>query len=311
MRVFTPDETAARLPYDRLVAGLDRVLAGGLAAPDRHHHTMPRSGEADAVLLLMPCWQGAEGYGGVKIVNVTPGNAARGLPAIAASYLVFDERTGSHLALLDGGTLTARRTAAVSALAASKLARPESSRLLVVGAGRVASELPHAYRAGLPITRVDVWNKTAANAERLVARLVAEGIDAHLCADLEAGVASADVVACATLAAEPVVKGAWLRPGQHVDLIGAFTPAMREVDDAAIAKAAIWVDTRTALTEAGELILPIRAGVITAGDVRGTLPELCAHGAPARADGAITLFKSVGSAAEDLAAAIVALEGGI
>jgi ornithine cyclodeaminase/alanine dehydrogenase-like protein (mu-crystallin family) len=307
MRVYSAEETAAALPYAKLVDAIEAMFASGATAPLRHHHTMPREGERDAVLLLMPAWSG-RGHGGVKIVNVTPGNAARGLPSITASYLLFEELTGKHLAIFDGATLTARRTAAVSALAARHLAREEARTLLVVGAGRIARELPAAFSAVRPIERVLVWNHTGKNGHALVEELRSDGFAAEFTGDLEAAVGQADITSCATLSTDPVVQGAWLKPGQHLDLIGAFTPQMRETDDEAMRRAKVFIDTEGALTEAGEIRQPIEAGVIAREDIRGTLYDLCSGRGGWRDPDDITLFKGVGHAVEDLAAATVALE---
>lgn len=308
MRVYSPEETAAALPYGRLVDAVEKIFAGGATAPLRHHHTMRREGEPDAVLLLMPAWSDGRGKGGVKIVNVTPGNATRGLPSITASYLLFDEETGKHLAIFDGATLTARRTAAVSALAARHLARQDARTLLVVGAGTVARQLPAAFAAVRPIEKVLVWNRSEANGRLLAQALAEDGFDAEFARDLQGAVGMADIVSCATLSAEPVVRGAWLKPGQHLDLIGAFTPAMRETDDEAMRRAKVFVDTEAALSEAGELRIPLETGVISRADIRGTLYELCGSNNSWREPGDITLFKGVGHALEDLAAAGLALE---
>ena len=244
----------------------------------------------------MPAWREG-GLLGVKLVTVFPGNRERGLASVGSSYLLCDGETGQHLALLDGDTLTARRTAAASALAASFLARPDAARLLVVGAGHVAALLPEAYAAVRPIRTVRVWNRSPPGAAALADELRARGFDAAPAPDLRAAVAEADIVSCATLATAPLVHGAWVQPGTHLDLIGGFTPAMRETDEAAVRQARVFVDTEVALVEAGDL-----AG-LPAAAVQGTLTTLCS-GAPGRkSSGETTLFKSVGTALEDLAAA--------
>lgn len=291
MRILNAEATREALPFDRLIPALREAFAAGAEVPERHHHALP-----GGTLLLMPAWQGA--YLGVKIVTVHPGNAARGLPAVHAQYLLSDAETGRPLALMDGGVITARRTAAASALAASFLAPPNARRLLLVGAGRVASLLAPAHRAVRPIERVEVWNRSPARADALVAELRAEGFDAARADDLEAASGRADIVSCATLSAEPLIHGAWLRPGTHLDLVGAFTPAMREADEEAVRRAAVYIDTDAALQEAGELAgIPREA-------VRGTLADLCTgRVVPSAPASGLTLFKSVGTALEDLAAA--------
>lgn len=308
MRVYSSDETAERLPYPALLDALAAAYAEGLEAPLRHHHTMPKEGEPDATLLLMPAW--GPRIGGVKIVNVTPGNGARGLPAIMASYLVFSAETGRHEAILDGAVLTARRTAAQGALGARLLARPDSRHLLVVGAGRVAEELPAAFAAALPIERVTVWNRNPEGARRLAERLSAEGWQAGASDDLEAAVGEADVISCATLSEEPLIRGAWLKPGQHLDLIGSFTPAMREADDEAVRRARVYVDCEGARVESGDIRAPLESGALAEADILGTFYDLCSGAPPARGTEDITLFKGVGNAVADLAAAGVALASG-
>ncbi|WP_237153083.1 ornithine cyclodeaminase family protein [Oryzibacter oryziterrae] len=307
MKIFSAEDTAAALPYDRLIEGIRVAFAEGFQAPLRHHHTMPRTEEADAVLLLMPSWAGNGTYGGVKIVNVTPGNAARGLDAVTSSYILFDEVTGRHLALLDGGTLTSRRTAAASALAASYLAREDARSLLVVGAGRVGAEIPAAYKAIRPIERVTVWNPTERRGAALVASLQAEGWDARFEPDLPKAIAQADIISCATLSKAPLVTGDLLRPGQHLDLIGSFTPEMREADDAAMQKGRVFIDTEAAAVESGDIRLPLASGALDRASL-ATLYDLCGNKTQGRRSAEeITIFKGVGVAIEDLAAAIVAV----
>lgn len=302
MRLLDASETEAALPFVRLVPALRDAFAKGATVPMRHHHPVEQPGGGPAaILLLMPAWQ--EQYLGVKLVTVHPANPERGLPAVHALYLLSDAGTGQPVALLDGGVLTARRTAAASALAARFLAREDASSLLLVGAGRVASGIPAAMRTVRPIRRVRVWNPSCGRAEALVQALRAQGLDAALAGELEAEVGQADIVSCATLSSEPLVRGAWLRPGTHLDLVGAFTPAMREADADAVARAAVYADTEAALHECGELAELQPAGL------RGTLESLCRGTAPGRVDAQeVTLFKSVGTALEDLAAAALAVE---
>ena len=304
MRNIDADATRAALPFERLIPALHAAFAAGCEVPPRHHHTIAATG-GDATLLLMPAWI-PEQFLGVKIVNVFPGNGARGIPALASSFVLCDGGTGQHLALIDGNEITARRTAAVSALAASFLARPESTRLLVVGAGRVASLLPEALRAVCPIAEVEVWNRNRGNSEVLAGRLRSAGFDARAVADLETALAAADIVSCATLSTEPLVRGVWLRPGTHVDLVGSFARHMREADDDAVRRASVFVDTAAALDESGDLAQPIANGALSRDNVAATLADLCRrqHGGRC-ADQEITLFKSVGTALADLAAAVL------
>ena len=250
----------------------------------------------------MPAWR-TGGLLGVKVVGVFPGNSARRQPAVLSSYLLCDATTGAHLALLDGNEITARRTAATAALGAAFLARADASRLLVVGAGRVGAELPAAMRAVRPIDQVAVWNRTPGPAAALVAQLNEAGFAASVAPDLEAAVRAADIVSCATLATEPVVHGAWLEPGVHLDLIGSFTPAMRETDDEAVRRGQMFIDGRAGLEESGDLLLPVRSGALHP-DACTTLAALCRGEHPGRTEAAgVTIFKAVGTALADLAAA--------
>jgi ornithine cyclodeaminase len=302
--VFDAAKTAAALPFDRLIAALREAFTTGAEVPLRHRHDIAQPDGSTAALLLMPAWR-ATGRFGVKVVSVFPGNGARGLPSVSASYLLCDGETGAHLALIDGGEITRRRTAAASALAGSYLARADAASLLIVGSGHVGGLMAEAYRAVRPIARVRIWNIRPAGAERLAARIGAEAVT-----DLQAAVRDADIVSCATLSHVPLVRGEWLRPGTHLDLIGGFTPAMREADDDAVRRARVFIDTDAALAEAGDLIDPIAHGALRREDIAGSLFSLCRGETRGRRDAAeITLFKSVGSALEDLAAAGLAYGG--
>ncbi len=250
----------------------------------------------------MPAWQRA--FVGIKIVTIFPENGKRLLPGLFSSYLLCDGETGRHVALIDGNEITSRRTAGIAALGAAFLAREDSRKLLIAGSGRIASLLADAFRVVRPIDKVAVWNINEAGAARLVFDLRERGIDAEVAHDLERAVGEADIVSCATLAAKPIIKGEWLKPGAHLDLIGSFTPFMREADDEVFRRGHVWLDTYDALKESGELLDPIRDGVITLDDIRSSLAELCRGERKGRANaGEITVFKAVGNALSDIAAA--------
>jgi alanine dehydrogenase len=307
MRRLGLEETRAALPFRQLVEALRDMFAKGCEMPVRHHHTVKVPGEPDATLLLMPAWQEG-GYIGVKTVTVFPGNSARGRMAVNASYALVSAENGETLAMIDGGELTARRTAAASALAADYLARKEASHLLVAGTGRLALNLVEAHASVRPIRRVTIWGRDRAKAEDVAARAASLGFEARAADSLEAACGEADIVSCATLSSVPIIKGDWLRPGVHVDLIGAFRPDTRESDDEAIRRSSVFVDTRAGATsEAGDIVIPIRTGVLKADAIAADLYELTRGlhiGRTAEAE--ITLFKSVGAALEDLAGAILA-----
>ncbi|MGQ7793099.1 ornithine cyclodeaminase family protein [Faunimonas sp. B44] len=317
MRFVSAPEVVDRLPFPALVERLREAFGAGAVVPVRHHHAIERPGEPDATLLLMPAWSDfaqeglGDGHIGVKIVDVFPGNAVRGIPSVSGLYVLMSGDTGAPLAVIDGQSLTARRTAAASALAATYLARPDSRRLLMIGAGALAPNLIEAHAAVRPIEEVLIWNRSAGRAADLADALAGRPFSVDVVTDLEAAAGRADVISCATLSSAPVVRGAWLRPGVHLDLVGGFTPAMREADDAAVRAARLFVDTRAgALEEAGDLVQPMAAGIIGEADVAADLFELCRGEAEGRRSAAeITLFKSVGTALEDLAAAIEVVSG--
>jgi ornithine cyclodeaminase len=290
----------AALDFRTLVDALREAFVAGATAPVRTSHAVTPEGDR---VLLMPAWDGA-GLG-VKIVTVFPRNRERGLASVAALYVLMDGTTGHPRALIDGEALTLRRTGAASALASTYLSRRDARRLVVVGTGALAPTMAAAHCAVRPIERVDVWGRAVDRAEATAAQLRAQGLPAHAADDLDAALAQADIVTCATTSTEPIVRGARIRPGTHVDLVGAFTPAMRESDDALVQRASVFVDTYAgALKEAGDLVQPIAAGVIAREHVRAELADLCAGRHPGRTrDDEVTLFKSVGTALEDLCAA--------
>ncbi len=295
MRVFDAEATRAALPLPALIGALRAMFASGCEVPARHLHQVGDAG----TLLLMPAWR-VGGFFGLKTIGIFPANAALGMPALHATYLLFDAATGVPLALMNGNEITARRTVAASALAASFLARRGARRLLVVGAGRVAALLADAMRCVLPgLDDVAVWSRNPASAAALAARIGARAV-----ADLPGAVRSADIVSCATLSTRALVQGGWLAAGAHLDLIGGFTPAMRECDGAAVARASVFVDTAEALAKAGDLLSASAEGCFEPAALQATLAQLCRGEHPGRKhESEITLFKSVGTALEDLAAA--------
>ena len=306
LRVYSAAEVHAALPWAALARALeDAFAAGDTQVPLRHVHAL---GDG-ASLLLMPAW--SAGALGVKLVTVMPKATGQGLPTVQASYLLSERTSGAPLALLDGDALTVRRTAAASALAARHLARSDAHTLLMVGAGHLSPWLVRAHAALRPaLTRVLIWARRSDRAQALAGQLRTEGIAAELAVDLTAAVAQADIVSCATTSTEPLVQGAWLRPGTHLDLVGGYRPDMREADDEAMARCErIVVDTRAgALSEAGDLVQALARGVITPERISGELGELLSGDCAGRtAPGQITLFKSVGTALEDLAAAQLVL----
>jgi ornithine cyclodeaminase len=261
----------------------------------------------------MPAWSdfgaaGAspEGFIGVKVVTVSPDNNAIQKPAVMGLYLLLDGVTGEPRALIDGQRLTQWRTACASALAATYLARKDASRLLVIGAGALAPFLVKAHSAVRPIREIRIWNRTPANAGTVAAELARQGFPAKAAGELGEELGWADIISSATISRTPLINGARLKPGVHVDLVGGFTPEMREADDDAVRRARIYVDTRAGATrEAGDIVQPLASGVLQADAIVADLHELARNRKQGReSDAEITLFKSVGAALEDLAAGV-------
>ena len=309
MQILDAQTVAEALPYDQLIDALRVAFAGSVEVPLRAHHVVPVPGGQNGTLLLMPAWQSGSDLG-VKIATVFPDNAKVALPAVHASYFLMDASTGVPMAVLDGTELTVRRTAAASALASGYLSRQNASRLLMVGTGNLAPHLIEAHCTARSIDEVAIWGRRREAAVELAERVNAAGRTVTISDNLESSARDVDIISCATLSDEPLIRGDWLSPGQHLDLVGAFTPQMAEADTAAVAKSDVYVDTRSgALTESGELVQAIEVGVLKETDIRGELAEL-ASGAIAGRESAeqLTLFKSVGTALEDLAAARLAAD---
>ena len=309
MRIIGANEVEAALDYPVLAERLRQMFRSGCAVPLRHHHTIPNDGGSDATLLIMPAWQSGR-HIGIKMVTVYPDNAKASLPSVMGTYMLLDGKTGQPQALIDGPSLTLRRTAAASALAARYLAREDCERLLMVGTGALAPHLILAHASVRPICNVLIWGRDPEKAAKLAGRLDRPDFRVAATTDLEGAARGAHVISCATLSRDPLVQGDWLEPGTHIDLVGGFTPEMRETDDAAMSKARIFVDTREGATkEAGDIVQPLKSGLITEDDIAGDLFELTrGERAGRRFYDQITLFKSVGTALEDLAAAQLVVE---
>lgn len=302
MKVFDAASVRAALPWPELIAAIEALFVRGASVPQRQALTIEGTGGADGTLLLMPAWIGGDSIG-VKAVTFFPGNSALGLSTISAAYLLFDGRTGAIRAACDGDEITVRRTAATSAAAAKRLARPDAARLLVVGAGQLSANMAEAHAAVRAYRTIEIYARKADKAAEVVERLRAEGIAATVAADLEASARAADVISCCTSATSPVICGRWLKPGAHLDLVGAFKADMRECDDEAVRRATIFVDARPGALLAGDLSQPIAAGVIAESAICADFRDLVAGEHPGRSsENEITLFKSVGNAIEDLAA---------
>ena len=310
LRFVDADTVARNLPFADLIEALRKAFAAtDVTAPARNHYGLDGLASGSPVLLSMPAWSGRLGIG-TKLVTVYPDNHKLGLPSIHGVYVLMDAATGRPEAVFDAGELTARRTAAASALASRFLSRPDSRTLLMVGTGRLSRVLPLAHAAVRPVERVLVWGRSVDNARETVLSLQSQGMQAEPAVSLKLACAQADIVSCATLSSAALVLGDWLKPGTHVDLVGAFKPTMRETDDRVLARAdTVWCDTtQGVLAEGGDVVQALASGALDASRIRGELADLCrAAQAPPRAQQGITVFKSVGAALADLAAARLCL----
>jgi alanine dehydrogenase len=282
-----------------LVEPLRRAFRSRAHSPERTQydlepHNIPRT------LLLMPAWQ-PDGDIGVKIATVFPDNAHRGLPSVNAAYLLLSGKTGQPRAWIDGRALTLIRTAAVSALASDLLAPAMPGVLLMVGPGALSRYLIEGHLAVRKYQSVLIWGRDRRKAGDLARDLGARGWPVSVATDLETAARSADVISCATLAEQPLIKGLWLKSTCHLDLVGSFKPDMREADDDCMRDAFTAVDTLAALEESGDLIVPLERGVIAKEGIFSLNTLLTRNSAAPRA--CKTVFKSVGVAHADLAVA--------
>lgn len=315
MRVLSADDVRRAVPMLDAINAVERAFislsTGQADVPLRAHIATP---ERAAVSFFMPARLG-DGSGqaalGLKVVSVFPQNQARGEPSIYALVAIFDPESGRPLAVLDGTYLTALRTGAASGVATRHLARPDASVLALFGAGAQALPQALAVCAVRPIARIWIVNRTPARAAQLAERLRGAGYAGEI---LVAGVpaealAEADVVCAATSSPTPVFQDEWLRPGVHINGVGSFKPSMAELPAATLARARIVVDQRQAAwAEAGELIQAREAGLIDEQTIVGELGEVAAGLRIGRSTAEeITLFKSVGNAAQDVAVAALAL----
>lgn len=296
----------ALLDYPTLVAVLRRAFAANYTTPLRHHHNFDNPKAArHSTLLLMPSWDN-EKYLGVKMVTISPENKKHQLPTIQGTYFLFELTTGVPLLQCDARLLTVKRTAAASALASTYLSRPDSNRLAMIGTGYLAPHLIEAHAAIRPIREVQIWGRDLTKAQRIAESLSIEGVTIQAVSDLEAAVLEADIISSATLSQDPIIKGKWLQPGQHLDLVGSYLPTHREADDEVIQRGVIFVDTLEGATkESGDIVLPLQNGLLQHSDIKGDLFSMCRSSAKSlREDSSsITVFKSVGHALEDLATA--------
>ncbi len=306
LTIVDDQQVTALTPWPALIDAIRDAFRQGGVSPVRHHHSIPGNDRGDITLLLMPAWN-QNGDFGIKLATIAPSNAALGHPTLHGAYVLFSGATGIPRAILDAGVLTARRTAAASALASRYLSRPDSKTLLMIGTGRVARQLIAAHCSVRPIEEVRIWGRDATHAEDAAEQSSREtGISCVCVPDVETGASGADIISSATPSEQPLLLGGWVGLGTHVDLVGAYKPTMCEADAELIRKAdQVFVDTvEGAKDEAGDLIQAVQAGTFSFDEVAGDMYHMSSRGVSLRNDSnEITLFKSVGSALQDLAAA--------
>ena len=305
MRNISKEEIEKSLDYNSLIPRLKTAFQGNYTVPMRHHHDFENPfASRESTLLLMPAWEAGK-HVGVKIVTVSPENGKHDLPAIQGMYMLINAQTGTPEALMEAKTLTVKRTAAASALAASFLAKADTKKMLMVGTGALAPELIRAHASVRPIEEVELWGRNFEKAKELAKEISTKSLKVTAVENLEEAVGRADLISCATLSQKPLIKGEWLRSGQHLDLVGAYRPDMREADNSCVTRANVYVDTYAGATkECGDIGIPLKEKLIEVSDIKGDLFGLCRSEVKGRLeDSEITYFKSVGHALEDLAAA--------
>ncbi|WP_210546479.1 hypothetical protein [Rhodoferax sp. PAMC 29310] len=303
MQTIDQQEVARHTAYGSLIESLAQGLLEPIESPPRGHFNPNHDASS---VLVMSAWK-PRGVMGVKIVAIWPENNAKGKPAVSGTYVLLSCEDGTTLAVMDGTELTLRRTAAVAALGAKKLARPTSQRLAVLGTGALSTHLALAHHSVFSLTETVIWGRHLDKAQAVVAELAKQGVAAVASTDLQATLAATDIAVAATTATTPFISSDWVQPGTHLGLVGAFTADMSEAEPQLMTKARIFVDTREGVMQkGGEVLQALRAGLITESDICGELKDLLAPSTPATgglSDQEITIFKTVGFASQDLVAA--------
>ena len=291
--------------YGEFIPLLKDAFCGDYEVPQRHHYDYDNGvGPNKSVLLIMPAWSNKE-YVGVKVVTVSPYNGDFNLPGIQGVYTLIEAKNGLVKAQIDAKTLTVKRTAATSALASTFLSRGNSKTLLMVGTGALAPELIQAHCAVRPIKKVLIWGRNADKALALCETLNMPGVHFQTVSSVEKGMADADIISVATMSHDPLIFGRWLKPGQHLDLVGAYRPDIRESDDESVSRSSVFIDHEGAMKEGGDVVIPLNNGTLAKSEIKADLFELCSGSKIGRTSKEeITWFKSVGHALEDLAGAL-------
>ena len=299
------DFIAGHTDYKILISKIRQGFSfSSIEVPQRHHHHIANPPETEnSTLLIMPSWDPGKDLG-VKIVTVSPQNSKYNLPSINGTYIYFDAQKGIPKAILEAKLLTAKRTAATSALAASYLAKKNASSMLMIGTGLLSVELILAHCSVRPIKKVYVWGRDFQKSKAVCEQLKDKNFEIQPITDLDEAIGQVDIISAATLSKESLIKGKLLKRGQHIDLVGAFKQNMREADDETIQRSSVFVDTYGGMNESGDIFIPLQNGILKETDVKSDLFELCKEEKDGRNNEMeITLFKSVGYALEDLVAA--------
>lgn len=298
------------LNFPLLISALNTAFTQDITVPPRLHFDMDNPNSSrETTLLMMPAWQAGD-VAGIKLVTVAPENSSKNLPSIQGTYLLLDVDTGSMKAMIDAPSLTAKRTAAASALASKYLSRENSEKLLMVGTGTLAPQLIEAHASVRPIKQVYVWGRDIEKAKAVCQQVAHLDLLCIAIEDIASHIGDVDIISCATLSKEPLIFGKWLKAGQHLDMVGAYRPDMREMDDDCLRKSTLFVDNfEGALRETGDIKIPLYNGTISKSEIKADLFSLCREEYlfERKADD-ISVFKSVGHALEDLTAARLVFE---
>ena len=305
MKIIEQQQVHASLNFCDLIAALDHGFASDFTMPKRQVYELQPGDNKHNAFAVLPAWN--NDVIGIKSFTYFPQNAQEGFDSLYSKIMLFGRQHGEPLALVDGTSITYWRTAAVSALASRYLSKPDSKTMVFFGTGNLASYMISAHLAVREIKHVSIVGRNLDKVTRLIAQLQAahNTVCFECCTDVEQAVRSADIISCATGSPEPLVQGAWLKPGAHLDLVGNHNSHSRECDTQAVLNSSVFVDSYTnVLNEAGELLIPISEGVFSESDVKAQLGDLCTGSKLGRLnDQEITLFKSVGTALSDLIAA--------
>ena len=313
MKFFDKEKTENTLNYPDLIEEIRQGFINPPEVPSRlHYHFDNPVNNTENTLLFMPAWKIGKNIG-VKLLTVAPQNQQYNLGSIQGIYILFNAITGVTEAIIDAKTLTNWRTACTSALASMFLSREDSETLLMVGTGDLAPYLVKAHASIRSIKNVLIWGRNRSKANQLKESLSNDKFSVKTVESIQEGIDKADIISCATLSSNPLIKGGLLKQGQHLDMVGAFKPTLREADDEVLKRADIYVDhLEIAVIETGDLAIPIREGNLKITDIKGDLFELCKKETEGRIDmNTITMFKSVGHALEDFVAARLVIKNSV